>query len=89
MLNAENFPNAKLEVTAGSGENGADIVMTVSAPFFDDLNIVIQIKHHPGVDNDTTSIDQLRRGFNYYKAVAGLLRVGTRLARNFRRRWRN
>jgi hypothetical protein len=73
MLNAENFSNTTLKVTAGSGENGADIVMTVSAPFFDELNIVVQIKHHPGEDNDTTSIDQLRRAFDYYKAVAGLL----------------
>jgi hypothetical protein len=33
MLNAENFPNTTLEVTAGSGDNGADIVMTVKRPF--------------------------------------------------------
>jgi hypothetical protein len=71
LLNIEKFENIKL--TAGAGENGADIVMSVSAPFFDDLNIVVQIKHHPGEDNDPRSVDQLRRAFDYYKAVAGLL----------------
>ena len=71
LLDTENFENIK--VTAGAGENGADIVMSVSAPFFNDLNIVVQIKHHPDIDYDMTSIDQLRRAFDYYKAVAGLL----------------
>jgi hypothetical protein len=47
--------------------------MSVSAPFFDELSIVVQIKQHFGTDNDTTSIHQLRRAFEYYKAVAGLL----------------
>jgi hypothetical protein len=47
--------------------------MSLSAPFFEDLNIVVQIKHHPGEDNDPTSVDQLRRAFEYYKAIAGLL----------------
>lgn len=71
LLNFESFENIKL--TAGAWENGADIVMSVNAPFFDDLYIVVQIKHHPGEDNDTTSVVQLGRAFDYYKAVAGLL----------------
>jgi restriction endonuclease len=69
LFGVESFENVKL--TAGAGENGADVVMSVSAPFFDELNIVVQIKHHPGEDNDTTSIHQLRHAFSYYKAVAG------------------
>lgn len=62
ILTAENFSNTALTVTAGRAENGADIVMSVSAPFFDELNIVVQIKHHKGVDDDVKSIEQLRRG---------------------------
>lgn len=37
------------------------------------MKIVVQIKHHPGEDNDTTSIDQLKRAFDSYKAITGLL----------------
>ena len=71
LLSVESFENVTL--TAGAGEHGADVVMSVSAPFFEDLNIVVQIKHHRGEDDDTTSINQLREAFSYYKAVAGLL----------------
>ena len=71
LLEVMKFENTTL--TAGPSENGADVVMSISAPFFDDLKIVVQIKHHPGEDNDTTSVEQLRIAFDYYKAVAGLL----------------
>ena len=48
--------------------------MSLTAPFFDELNVVVQIKHHYPVDDDTTSVDQLRQAFDYYKpAVAGLV----------------
>jgi len=82
VLSFESFENINL--TAGAWENGADVVMSVSAPFFDDLYIVVQIKHHPDEDNDTTSVEQLRHAFDYYKAVAGLLvtsadKIGTQL----------
>jgi HJR/Mrr/RecB family endonuclease len=71
LLEAMKFADTTL--TAGPSENGADVVMSISAPFFDDLKIVVQIKHHTGEDNDTTSVEQLRIAFDYYKAVAGLL----------------
>jgi restriction endonuclease Mrr len=71
LLDLMKFGNTKL--TAGPSENGADIVMSIDTPFFDALNVVVQIKHHPGEDNDATSIEQLETAFEYYKAVAGLL----------------
>jgi hypothetical protein len=37
------------------------------------LKIVVQVKRHLGEDNDTQSVDQLRRAFNHYNAIAGLL----------------
>ena len=42
VLEVERFEN--IQLTAGAGENGADVVMSVNAPFFDDLHIVVQIK---------------------------------------------
>ena len=71
LLDEMKFENTKL--TAGAGEHGADVVMSVSTPFFDELIVVVQIKHHWPVDDDTTSIDQIRHAFDHYKAAAGLL----------------
>jgi hypothetical protein len=72
LLEEEGFENTTL--TAGPAEKGADIVMSVSTPFFDELNVVVQIKHHHPIDNDRTSVNQLRTAFAYYpQAVAGLL----------------
>jgi len=66
VLVESDFENIK--VTAGPTENGADLVMSVTAPFFDDLPVVVQIKHHLGQeDDDTTSVDQLRQAFDYYR----------------------
>jgi Restriction endonuclease len=61
--------------TAGAGENGADVVMSVNLPFFEEPKIVVQAKHHNrwSADNDTSSIQQLRKAFQYYNAMAGLL----------------
>jgi hypothetical protein len=73
LLQSRDFENIK--VTAGPVENGADIVMSVTAPFFDDLPVVVQTKHHYPVDDDTTSVNQLRRAFEFYRPrpIAGLL----------------
>jgi hypothetical protein len=72
LLEAEGFEN--LIMTRGPGERGADIVMSTSVPFFDDLKIVVQAKHHiEGEDNDKQSVNQLRQAFEHYKAIAGLL----------------
>jgi Restriction endonuclease len=61
--------------TAGPGENGADIVMSIAIPFFDEQKIVVQVKHHHnyGADNDLEPVNQLRRAFQYYNAIAGIL----------------
>ncbi len=59
--------------TAGAGEHGADIVMSASIPFFDDLKVVVQVKHRQGTDNGIDSVEQLKAAFQYYNAVAGML----------------
>ncbi len=63
------------QITAGAGEHGADIVMEIAIPFFEDSKIVVQVKHRVSgvIDNDPTSIEQLRTAFIYYNAIAGLL----------------
>ena len=71
VLESQDFENVRW--TSGAGEHGADFVISVTVPFVGDLNIVIQVKNHYPEDNDTGSISQLRRAFEYYKAVAGLL----------------
>jgi hypothetical protein len=57
LLESLEFENIK--ITAGPVENGADLVMSVTAPFFDDLPIVVQIKHHHPVEDDTTSVRKI------------------------------
>jgi hypothetical protein len=52
LIEQMKFENTKL--TAGPSEHGADVVMSVSTPFFDELIVVVQIKHHWPVELAST-----------------------------------
>jgi hypothetical protein len=60
-------PPARVDLTAGAGENGADIVIRMPDPFDreEDALILVQLKDHTG-ETASDGIAQLRTAIHYY-----------------------
>jgi predicted Mrr-cat superfamily restriction endonuclease len=62
-----------VEWIAGPSERGADILCSVQIGYGITYKLAVQVKMHPGQDNDQTGIEQLEQAFTAHGVQAGIL----------------
>lgn len=76
------YPEAEVEHTGGSGEHGADLVVSWQDPLIEEKSeaaqswqVVVQVKCWKGTADDLKPIEQIREAYHYYQ-TDGPVRAG-------------